>query len=259
MPPGSQFFILTDEKRLLKLLSILLHNAVKFTPNGKITLALTPKDGSYCISVSDAGIGIAAEKQRHIFELFGQGELNSATRRYSGTGIGLYLAAQLARVLNASIKLQSEVDEGCTFEVWLRSRNITEIAESDETKLKDDILKEKHFLIVEDTLANALFLEELIEELGSGFTTVATGRAAIEFFKSDKKADIVLLDIQLPDINGFEVFDQISKLTTVPIIAQTAYAFSRDKRLALERGFADYLAKPIDPDEFERIVMAHLA
>jgi signal transduction histidine kinase len=253
-PPRQTGTLLSDFDKLKKIISTLIDNSFKFTTKGFVRVYYCEDDNLQVISVEDSGIGIHEEQQKRIFELFQQGELNSDNRQYGGTGTGLFLANLLARILGIRIELKSEIGKGSVFSLIMRKSEYFGYHSNESSSDSDTLLANKMVLIVEDSLANTLLLEELVANLGGSSHAVYTGRDAIEYIAKDKPCDLILLDIQMPDIDGYAVFNKVRTLRHMPIIAQTAYALNSDKDKAAKLGFDGYLTKPIDFDDFEAVI-----
>jgi signal transduction histidine kinase/ActR/RegA family two-component response regulator len=242
-------YLHTDLHRLKQVISNLLSNAIKFTEQGKrITVLIECENDFLKVSVKDEGKGIAKEKQKEIFSAFGQ-EDTSTTRKYGGTGLGLTISAQLVELLGGELQVQSEVGVGSEFyfsiPVEIGQKNHTEALSDEEAPLSG------HILIVEDNKTNQMLMRILLEELDLTFDIANDGSESIEMFKTNKY-DLILMDENMPNMNGIEATKNIIKiekdkaLEHTPIIALTANAVSGDRERFLESGMDEYLSKPID-------------
>ncbi|VAW14498.1 hypothetical protein MNBD_BACTEROID01-1354 [hydrothermal vent metagenome] len=252
-PEGEGLIINTDPSKLKQILINLLKNALKFTHEGYINYGYNIEAGHdkpvLKFYIEDTGIGIPKEKQELIFDIFRQVE-DSHTRIYGGAGIGLSISKKLAELLGGRIWLESEKGEGSTFylEIPLDEFEMVSKPIIKETG-KDNSLKEKTILIVEDVQVSFEFLKIVLEKSGINIIWAKDGEEAIKLCKENTNIDLVLMDINMPFMNGYEATKKIKKIRpNLPIIAQTAYAIAGDKEKSLEAGCDDYIAKPIKLD-----------
>lgn len=248
----------TDASKLKQILINLLKNALKFTSKGYIkygfeTIA-NKKDQGIKFFVEDSGIGIAKEKYEVIFDVFRQVD-DSHTRKYGGTGIGLSLSKKLVDVLDGKIWVESEVDKGSVFYFTIPAS-----LEAYDQKIKDlelnaghtlkNSLTDKRILIAEDDESSYEYLKVILGAKGVDLLWAQDGEEAIKYCKEDKTIDLVLMDINMPVMNGLIATKAIKKFKPdLPIIAQTAYAIAGDKEKALEAGCDDYISKPVNKKE----------
>jgi len=245
--PVEKSYIYADNVRIEQILTNLLSNAYKFTEKGNIDVGYEIKKYKHIVFfVRDTGIGLSEYEQKVIFDRFRQVS-TSFNRLYSGTGLGLSISKGLAEKLNGSIWLQSEEDKGSTFYlripytpgIPIRKKKTTEITERHDWKGKT-------ILIAEDEEINFTFLETLIKSTNALVIRAKNGTEAINLCKTNSKIDLVLMDIKLPEIDGFEATKQIKKFRkTLPIIAQTAYAMASDEDSCLKAGCDAYVSKPV--------------
>lgn len=244
--------LIGDPVRLHQILINLVSNAVKFTATGKITVSvqlLTEDEDRVTIefTVADTGIGIAADKIEGIFENFQQATSNTS-RLYGGTGLGLAIAKQLAEQQGGSIKVKSIIDKGTRFTVVLpfnkSSAELESPPEIEKLKVKVKGLK---VLVVEDIALNQLLMKTLLDDFKFDYDFAENGKIAIEKLKI-KPYDIVLMDLQMPEMNGFEATRYIRDTmnSTVPIIALTADVTTTDLKKCIAIGMNDYISKPVD-------------
>ncbi len=244
--------LLGDPVRLNQIILNLISNAVKFTDKGKITIAahmLSEDDEKVNIefAVTDTGIGISNTNIESIFENFHQAS-SSTTRLYGGTGLGLAIAKQLVEAQKGTIKVKSKVNAGSTF-----SFNLTFYKTNAPVGLKTEIpeidtqYKNIKVLVVEDMALNQLLMKTLLEDFGFEKDIAANGKIAIEKLKTNSY-DIILMDLQMPEMNGFEATEYIrNKMKSeIPIIALTADVTTVDLKKCRAVGINDYLAKPVD-------------
>jgi PAS domain S-box-containing protein len=243
-----------DPVRLHQIILNLVSNAVKFTSKGKITVSvkLLSEDevqATIEFSVADTGIGIAENKIEKIFENFQQAS-SGTSRLYGGTGLGLAIVKQLVEPQGGSIDVKSKVDEGSTFSFilsFLKTKALADI-ESEPLELDPDTdIKNIKVLVVEDIQLNQLLMRTLLDEYGFECDIASNGKIAIEKMQS-KSYDIVLMDLQMPEMNGFEATEYIrNKMNSVvPIIALTADVTTVDLAKCKAVGMNDYIAKPVD-------------
>jgi PAS domain S-box-containing protein len=242
--------ILTDIVKLKQILINLIGNAFKFTHKGKIDVGcMTDKENHILFFVSDSGIGIPKNKQESVFERFVQLE-HSKEHLYGGTGLGLSIVKGLVDLLDGKIWLESEPNKGTTFYFTLPCA-VKDVFQHEQ------VLTKKHgkydftnrtVLIVEDDIYNLDYLKEILADTGIKIIHTFYGNDAVHLSKT-QKLDIVLMDIRLPDIDGYTATNLIRKLQPgLKIIAQTAYAAHEDKESAIIAGCNDYISKPVKRD-----------
>ncbi len=254
-----QAVIFTDPARLEQVFMNLLDNAFKFTDSGAIEFGYTlEKPNLIEFFVRDTGIGIPPEEQSRVFDRFYKH--TPATRVVNGgTGLGLTISQEIVRHLGGEIKLESEVDRGSTFYFALPYVS-TGISPSEKgTSAKKLKWKGKVILVVEDDLINYQYIEALLSKTGVQLIHVKNGEDAVEVCHIHDDISLVLMDIQLPFMNGLDAARKIKDFRrNLPIVAQTANAFTTDKWQCLEAGCDAYIAKPIDPDELMSLISSKL-
>ncbi len=248
--------LLVDSLHLRQVLINILGNAVKFTPDGgKISFDVTEaeSDGEYTelnFVISDNGCGMKPEFLEHIFEAFSQ-ENGGSRAKYKGTGIGMAISKNLAELMGGTILVESELNVGSTFTVVLPFK----IDNIERKYVSETVVSAKGIkaLLVEDNELNAEIAQTILEEEGIIVTLAENGRAAVEAFAGNPPGtyDIILMDIMMPEMNGYEATRAIRALDredapAIPIFAMTANAFDEDKRAALEAGMNSHITKPID-------------
>jgi PAS domain S-box-containing protein len=244
--------LLGDPVRLHQIILNLLSNAVKFTTHGKITIRvhLLKEDEENVLiefSVKDTGIGIKKNKIEKIFENFQQAT-SGTSRLYGGTGLGLAIVKQLVEAQGGSIRVKSEIDEGSTFSFILSFQKTTkEAALETELVELDAQIKGINVLVVEDIELNQLLMKTLLDDFGFERDIAANGKIAVEKLQA-KPYDIILMDLQMPEMNGFEATEYIrNKMkSNIPIIALTADVTTVDLAKCKAVGMNDYIPKPID-------------
>jgi signal transduction histidine kinase/CheY-like chemotaxis protein len=240
-----------DPVRLHQILINLVSNAVKFTTKGKINVGvrlIDENDDKVNIefTITDTGIGIAEDKIENIFENFQQAT-NNTTRLYGGTGLGLAIAKQLSEQQGGSIKVKSKMDKGTTFSVILPFLKTNEEVES-VTKIKKPAkIKNLKILVVEDIALNQLLMKTLLDDFGFECEFAVNGKVAIEKLQ-EHSYDIVLMDLQMPEMNGFDATKYIRETmnSQIPIIALTADVTTTDLKKCKAVGMNDYISKPVD-------------
>jgi PAS domain S-box-containing protein len=241
-----------DPVRLHQIILNLVSNAVKFTTSGKITVSvrlLNEADDKATVefAVTDTGIGIAENKIEKIFENFQQAS-SGTSRIYGGTGLGLAIVKQLVEAQGGSIQVESKINKGSVFSFTLtfKKTNAEAALETEMLELDPDI-KNIKVLVVEDIALNQLLMKTLLDEFGFERDIVGNGKIAIEKMQTNSY-DIILMDLQMPEMNGFEATEYIrNKLNSkIPIIALTADVTTVDLAKCKAVGMNDYIAKPID-------------
>ncbi|MGP8247146.1 MAG: response regulator, partial [Bryobacteraceae bacterium] len=257
VPPA----VLGDPLRLRQVLLNLAGNAVKFTDRGSVSISLsecppdqpaTPGEEAHILefAIRDTGIGIAANKLKDIFDPFSQAD-SSMSRRFGGTGLGLTISARLARMMGGEIRVESTPGEGSCFSFRVRVGRAAAPPAETRTQAAVPLLPAApglHVLLAEDHPVNRQLAVKMLEKHGYSVTTAENGLRAVELFAL-QKFDIVLMDIQMPEMNGFEATAAIRKAeagrSRVPILALTAHSADRDRACCLAADMDDYLPKPI--------------
>ena len=241
-----------DPVRLHQIILNLVSNAVKFTNKGTITVSVRmvsedEEKATIEFSVTDTGIGIPENKIDKIFENFQQAS-SGTSRLYGGTGLGLAIVKQLVESQGGSISVSSKFDEGSTFGFTLSFLKTKAEAEVEpEIEETDTEVRNIKVLVVEDIALNQLLMKTVLDDFGFERDIAANGKIAIEKLKA-KTYDVILMDLQMPEMNGFEATDYIRNVMklTIPIIALTADVTTVDMAKCTAVGMNDYLAKPID-------------
>jgi len=240
-----------------KILTLLLKNAFKFTEKGFVEYGFKPEKDKMVFYVKDTGIGIAEDERDIVFEKFRQVD-DSNTRKYGGVGLGLTLVKKLVELLNGKIWFDSELGKGSVFYFSLPYvKQEEELAAEKKIgeKTAKKLLSDKTILIVEDENSNYLLLDKLLTLENVNTIWAKNGEESIEKFKENENIDLILMDLKMPVMDGYEATRKIKQLSkNLPIIALTAYTESESIEKALSKGFDDYLEKPIKRNElFERI------
>lgn len=239
--------IITDEIRIRQILTNLISNAIKFTENGTIDISCKIIEENVLFEIRDTGIGIPSNQISSIFERFRQVELETS-RKYGGTGLGLSIAKGLIELMNGKIWCESLEGYGSTFFFTIPYKYVDKKIEIEVNATNNSRINwtNYNFLIVDDDLISIQFLKKALAKTGAGIHIATTGKMGIEQFESIKDIDLVLLDIRLPDISGFEVLKRIREINSnIPVIAQTANAMAEDEAECMGNGFNGFLGKPI--------------
>ncbi len=250
--------IKSDPLRIKQVITNLLSNAVKFTASGEnIFVDITYQDYMINVSVKDEGKGISSDKLEHIFEAFNQ-EDNSTTREFGGTGLGLSISSELIKLLGGELKVKSKLGVGSKFYFSIPIEIGKEIHKEVKTQISVDFSGVK-LLLVEDNKANQIFMKVVLKKLNISYQIANDGIEAVEMFKNNSY-DIILMDENMPNLNGIEATKQILKykednnLKHTPIVALTANALKGDKEKFLEAGMDEYLTKPLVKEKFVKIL-----
>ncbi|MBK5970909.1 MULTISPECIES: ATP-binding protein [Thiorhodovibrio] len=283
--------VLGDPLRLRQVLTNLVGNAIKFTPEqGRVSLEVTAPDAPaargqrpYCFAVRDSGIGMSAEQLKLLFQPFTQAEASTA-RRYGGTGLGLSISQRLARLMGGRIEVESTPGQGSCFRLLLELEPAAEEAQSagsdalssgsvfpempdsrvlgaEISAVDQQVLTGARLLLVDDNAVNRQVAMGMLATLGIQPEQAANGAEAIaqaeRMLSESGGIDVILMDVQMPDIDGDEVTRQLrtrAAFAQVPIIAMTAYAMRSERERCLAAGMNDHLAKPIDIAGLKRVI-----
>lgn len=253
---NEDFQILGDRDRLRQVLSNLLNNAVKFTPSGTIYfkaewLQKSDEESSLFLLISDTGVGISKQKIATIFNAFSQETIDNK-RKYGGLGLGLYIVKKIVDESNGNITIESEINLGTTCKVELPFKKVMQ-SESEEEVVDYHIhFKDKSILVVEDNLLNQLVLKKLLKEFQQVKIEFANnGLECLEKLKNNT-FDIILMDLQMPEMDGYEATTLIRSgnmgdgIKNIPIIAITADIMETTKKRVFEIGINSYISKPIE-------------
>ena len=254
-----------DAVRLTQILVNLVSNAVKFTHKGSITIAvhkvaMNESEVRIRMIISDTGIGIAPEKQEYIFERFQQAD-TEITRRFGGTGLGLAIVKQLVDLQQGHINLKSVLEKGTEFTVELTYKlpDVDQLySEALAAEMEPVTLQRIKALIAEDNIMNQQLIAHLLKSWSIEFTIVNNGAEAIEELKLNSYS-IVLMDIQMPEMDGYTATERIRKelQKDIPIIAMTAHAMAGEKEKCMALGMNDYVSKPIKETVLYNIIARH--
>ena len=241
--------IKTDDEKIYGILTNLIKNAIKFTFEGSINFGYKKKGEFLEFYVKDTGIGIPENQKDLIFERFRQGS-ESLTRDYEGSGLGLSISKSYVEMLGGKIWVESQECNGSTFYFTIpyidASNPKTKILNTDSMDYNEPQLKNLKILIVENDEISHSLITRMLQEISKEVLHALTGVEAIEICRNNPDLDLVLMDIRMPVMDGYEATRKIRQFNKdVIIIAQTAYAFSGDKENAIKAGSNDYISKPI--------------
>ena len=261
--------LIGDPARLQQILNNLVSNALKFTEEGSIDInvknnLINQKSCEMHISVKDTGIGIPVEKQQLIFKKFTQADISTA-RKYGGTGLGLTITKQLADMMGGDVSLESKEGFGTTFHVTIPLK-IDDSAVVTETKTENTegaINTKATIMIVDDHPVNLLFLRGALEDFGfTHITEAKSGREALNLFQENPPYDLILMDCQMPDMDGYEASTMIRQIqhkeNSPTIIAVTADAMKGAQEKCLTAGMDDYISKPVETGKLLSILQKWL-
>lgn len=250
--------ISTDEIRLRQIITNLLSNAIKFTHNGYVELGTRIKDNYLEIYVKDTGIGISGSDKEIIFEPFRQVE-NNNSRMYGGNGLGLSISKALVEKLGGTISVESELGIGSTFSFTTPLTSDKQTRKSKANEVSEAHWDKHIILIAEDECFNYLFLEELLAPTGVKILHARNGKEAVELVRKNPQISLVLMDLKMPVMDGYTATRLIKEFEPkIPVIAQTAYAMSEDKERTVKAGFDNFIAKPILPNNFIRVLADYI-
>jgi two-component system chemotaxis sensor kinase CheA len=291
---------ITDEQRLLQILKNLLSNAFKFTEQGSVLLSIRKAEKRFTdkqilfdnastmlsFSVSDTGVGIPRDKHIMIFEEFRQAD-GTTSRKYGGSGLGLSISNKIAMLLGGFIELESEEGKGSTFTLYLpysldsitaeAALGVEAAAEPDEPVIDEpgednagaamaidhhrDWLAGRKILIVDDDLRNVFSLTVVLEKHGVKVLFAENGKEGINALRENPDIDLVLMDIMMPEMDGYEAMQtirQIHEYETLPVIALTAKAMKNDREKCIDAGASDYISKPVNVEQLLSLIQVWL-
>ena len=260
--PAISRYCVGDAKRLRQVLANFLSNALKFTARGRVVLSVFP-DGGHCLafSVSDTGTGIPEDALQAMFNPFNQVD-NSATRNVGGTGLGLSICRELASLMDGAVGVDSLLGVGSTF--WLRiplPQTEFDLCNFDVSAFGSGLGHDAHVLIVDDNPVNMMIAAAMLEGWGARVTQAESGARALKAVddacEDGQPFDLVLMDLQMPDMSGYEVARRLRMRfdsDTLPIVAVTASGMSTEREDAMECGMNGFLTKPIDSAKLRRVL-----
>jgi CheY-like chemotaxis protein len=268
LDPDIPKLIITDEQRLAQVITNLIGNAIKFTPDlGNITLTARKlenrpcdsSEGEFCyleFNVTDTGIGIPKDQQTNLFQSFFQAD-SSIARRFGGTGLGLAISKKIVELMQGEVNVESDVGKGSSF-IFTIHVKIPASSEETASAPLESVVEEicdytgKRILLAEDVEINREIVITLLEPLGVEIIEAEDGQKAYDLFRTNADTiDLVFMDIHMPGVNGYDSARLIRafehpRAKTVPIIAMTANVFKEDVEKCLAAGMNDHIGKPVD-------------
>ena len=264
--------LLGDEQRLAQVITNLLSNAVKFTPEKgsiKVSAKLLEEIDGICtiqMGVADSGIGISPEQQAKLFTSFQQAEADTS-RKFGGTGLGLAISKSIVEMMNGRIWIESELGKGATFSFIIKASRVEEKDQSEDTSADYSNVRfeGRCVLLAEDIEINREIVDALLEPTLITIECAENGKYALDMFSAaPDKYDLILMDVQMPEMDGYEATQairglDIPKAKEIPIVAMTANVFREDIDRCLESGMNAHIGKPIVFNEMMGILKNHLS
>ncbi|MDW8848632.1 ATP-binding protein [Flavobacterium sp. MMLR14_040] len=252
-----------DATRLTQILVNLIGNAIKFTHQGTVSIEVYNKEQSenqitLGFKITDTGIGIDKEKLTEVFERFNQGE-DSTTRNYGGTGLGLSIVKRLILLQEGDIEVSSEQGKGTAFNFYIpygiSKKQFNSVPVADIDHFKDMSNTALRVLVVDDNAINQSLMKHLLSQWNIDFDIASNGLEAVEYLRK-KECDLVLMDLQMPQMDGYTAVQEIREILKldIPIIAMTAHALPGERERCLSRGMNEYISKPIKEEELYKLI-----
>lgn len=255
---GNVVLLNTDETKFESIVSNFIGNAIKFTEKGSVELVCEITAEEILISVKDTGIGIPKNRINAIFNRFEQADI-SDKKALEGFGLGLAISKSYSEMIGGKIWVESIENVGSTFYFSLKTNIIKNqgVVERIKTQVQNGgVLRKLKILIIEDDEASAQYLIDILDPFGCEKHYAKNGEEGLRLYNENPDLDVVLLDIKLPVMSGYQVYEEIRKLNSnVIIIAQTAFAMQSDYEKAMSLGFNNYIAKPIEKDMFIQMLI----
>jgi len=257
-----------DSLRIAQILINLINNAIKFTEKGYVKVVISRIDDIYKFQVSDSGIGMTQSQQDKLFQAFSQAD-SSTTRQYGGTGLGLSISKQLIGLMNGKIWVESELNVGSTFSFELELPTIDKLISSSDVNISVDknnldtiqMLKGSNILLVEDNSVNQEIILGLLNTSGINIDVANNGQEAVNLYiKNPLKYELILMDLQMPILDGYKATKIIRELSKdIPIIALTANAMKEDIVKTKDAGMNDHLSKPIEVQKIYTVLLKYIS
>jgi signal transduction histidine kinase/CheY-like chemotaxis protein len=253
----------TDREKIYAILTNLVKNAIKFTTHGSIEFGYTKKKKFLEFFVRDTGLGISSEFKKYAFERFRQGS-ESLNRNYEGAGLGLSISRAYVELLGGKIWIESEKGEGSTFYFSIPYNNESKgLPGKEKTAAGPDTqieIRKLKILIAEDDKISQMLLKLSVRRFSSEVLLADNGLEAVNIYKNNPDIDLVLMDIKMPVMNGYDAIKILRQLNKdVIIIAQTAYGFSKERKKVIELGCNDYISKPFVRVKLHELIQKHFA
>jgi len=251
--------ILSDEGKIHQVLSNLISNAIKFTPSGSIDYGYNIENDKITFFVKDTGIGITKHLHEKIFRRFVQAE-DTIGRNYEGAGLGLAICKGLVEMMGGTIWIDSEIGNGSTFYFSIPYFSVS-LSDYENPAKQSNLMTSTHYkiLIAEDDFTSYRVLSRVLENNNFIVLHAENGSQAIDLVNEHPDIALILMDIRMPVMDGMEATKRIKILRAdIPIIAQTAYAFSDEKEKILSIGCDDYISKPIEIDKLSKLISKYL-
>jgi signal transduction histidine kinase/PAS domain-containing protein len=255
--PPFQVEVCSDREKLNSILSNLINNAIKYTERGFVEFGFSIQKGLLEFFVKDTGIGIPHDRQEAIFERFIQADLSNS-RQFEGTGLGLSIARAYVVMLGGTIWVESEPGKGSTFRFtipWEKKPSVSMHGAVDLSITSEAPPKKVSILVTEDDPVNMEFLELMLSRAGYSIVKAVSGAEAIAHLRNNSLIRLVIMDIRLPGMDGYETTREIRSWNkTIPVVVLTAYAFEGDREKAMNAGSSHFMTKPVNQKELLRVI-----
>lgn len=262
---GVERYFKGDETRLNQVLHNLISNAMKFTAHGSVQLLVQlleadSHQATLRFAVKDTGIGISTQQQARIFDAFRQGEGSNTSRRFGGTGLGLTISKTIVGMMGGDLQVQSREGTGSTFHFSL----ILPVVDAGKVFVNEDKVRQLNslsgmrVLVAEDSAVNMVITRKFLQRWDVNITEAVNGKIALEQFLSGNPFNLLLIDLDMPVMDGYATIEQVRKKDAhIPAIAFTAAVFPNMKQQLQERGFTDFLQKPFKPEDLHRKLLLY--
>ncbi|MUP37784.1 hybrid sensor histidine kinase/response regulator [Labilibaculum euxinus] len=246
---SSDHIVFSDSVKLGQILDNLISNAIKYTPKGEVELGCETKENKLLFSVKDSGIGIAPEYHEKIFDRFHRAEIET-TKTIGGAGLGLAICRGNVNLLGGDIWVESNLGIGSKFYFTIPGDFVVQKPTVEEKADSKSVLRPGCVLVAEDEEYNFLYISRILNDAGIDFLRAKNGQEAVDICRKNANLGLILMDIKMPVLNGYEAVKIIREFRNeIPIIAQTAFAIGNEKKKALDVGCNDYIAKPFKREE----------
>ncbi len=258
--PEHKIIIISDKNKLNSIISNLIKNAIKYTDKGSIEIHCGKKDSNFEFKINDTGIGISKKRIAAVFNRFEQADITDTHIR-EGSGLGLSITHAYIEMLGGNIGVESELGVGSTFYFNIPWKDNQKDAHSTTTETfsktnNDNLL---NILVAEDDDISFMHLEIVLNKFAKSINRVLNGKEVLDYVRNNTNIDVILMDVNMPLMNGYEATSKIREFNKdIIIIAQTAYALEGDKEKAIEAGCDDYITKPINSNHLVELINKHL-